>query len=113
MVHLIRLRLWEGLGPLINNFRTTILRLEPIPDRTASDILDRLRIPWTYCWSPELLPKPRDWRSNIDVSGFYFLDSEDDYLPPSDLAAFLEKGEAPVYIGFGSVVISDPEAMTS
>lgn len=104
--------MWEGLGGVINTFRTEILRLEEIPDRVASSVIDNLRIPWTYCWSPELLPKPRDWKSHIDISGFYFLDGEDAYVPPTDLAAFLADGAAPVYIGFGSVVIQDPEQMT-
>lgn len=109
---LIAFRMWEGLGATINEFRNDILRLESIPERTASGILDHLRVPWTYCWSPELLPKPKDWRSNIDISGFYFLDGEDSFVPPADLAKFLQRGAAPVYIGFGSVVIPDPEAVT-
>lgn len=104
--------MWEGLGSIINDFRTSILRLLPIPERTAPGILDHLRIPWTYCWSPELLPKPKDWNTHIDISGFYFLDGEDDFKPPQDLANFLRSGPAPIYIGFGSVVIKDPELVT-
>lgn len=104
--------MWEGLSTVINDFRTSILRLPVLSSRVASSVLDNLRIPWTYCWSPDLLPKPKDWKSHIDISGFYFLDSEDGFIPPSDLAEFLGRGEAPVYIGFGSVVIPDPEKVT-
>lgn len=104
--------MWQGLGGQINLFRTRDLRLEELPDLNASDILDKQRIPWTYCWSPELLPKPLDWKHHIDISGFYFLDGDDTYVPPPELREFLEAGEAPVYIGFGSVVIKDPAAMT-
>lgn len=104
--------MWEGLSSVINEFRTSVLRLRPIPSRTASAVLDHLRIPWTYCWSPELLPKPKDWKGHIDISGFYFLDNEDGFTPPSDLKAFLDGGKAPVYVGFGSVVIADPAAVT-
>ena len=35
-----------------------------------------------------------------------------DFQPPSDLADFLAAGDAPVYIGFGSVVVEDPAGMT-
>ena len=45
--------------------------------------------------------------------GFYFLESPKTYEPPSDLLAFIEAGEPPIYIGFGSVVVDDPGAMTS
>lgn len=47
-----------------------------------------------------------------DISGFYFYEGDVDFTPPDDLAAFLKEGDAPVYIGFGSVVVEDPEAMT-
>lgn len=104
--------MWEGLASVINDFRIDHLRLRPIPERTAASVIDNLRIPWTYCWSPELLSKPKDWSTHIDISGFYFLDGEDDFVPPADLVAFLARGPPPVYIGFGSVVISDPAAMT-
>lgn len=104
--------MWQGLGDTINTFRKRDLRLDTLPDRVASSALDALRIPWTYCWSPGLLPKPSDWRSHIEISGFYFLDSDNSYVPPKELQDFLNAGEPPVYMGFGSVVIPDPEKVT-
>jgi UDP:flavonoid glycosyltransferase YjiC (YdhE family) len=59
-----------------------------------------------------LIPKPNDWGPHIDVSGFYFLNLASSYTPEPDLAAFLEAGPPPVYIGFGSIVVDDPNAMT-
>jgi UDP:flavonoid glycosyltransferase YjiC (YdhE family) len=59
-----------------------------------------------------LLPKPKDWATNIDIAGFFFLSSKSGYTPPDDLAAFLASGPPPVYIGFGSIVVDDPNAMT-
>ena len=35
------------------------------------------------------------------------------YTPPEDLAAFLDQGAPPVYIGFGSIVVDDPDALTA
>jgi hypothetical protein len=62
--------------------------------------------------SPALIPKPKDWGSNIDISGFFFLSLASDYHPDPDLAEFLAAGPPPVYIGFGSIVVEDPNAMT-
>ena len=62
--------------------------------------------------SPALIPKPKDWGRHISVSGFYFLDLAENYAPPPDLAAFLDAGAPPIYIGFGSIVVDDPNAMT-
>lgn len=62
--------------------------------------------------SPALVPKPRDWKNNIDVVGFYFLNLATDFKPADDLAKFLADGPPPVYIGFGSVVVEDSAVMT-
>ena len=62
--------------------------------------------------SPALIPKPKDWGPHIDIAGFYFLSAGLTYAPPPELAAFLDAGSPPVYIGFGSIVVEDPNAMT-
>jgi sterol 3beta-glucosyltransferase len=46
------------------------------------------------------------------VVGFYFLDLAQGYQPPKELADFLAAGPPPIYIGFGSVVVKDPQKMT-
>lgn len=50
--------------------------------------------------------------SEISISGFFFLNLASSYTPEPDLAAFLESGPPPVYIGFGSIVVDDPNALT-
>ena len=64
-------------------------------------------------WSPGLIPKPADWGSEIDIAGFVFLDLAASFKPPETLTSFLEAGEPPVYIGFGSIVVDDPDKFTS
>ena len=64
-------------------------------------------VPYTYCWSQSLVPKPYDWSENINVSGFFFLDLAKDYTPPESLARFLKAGDPPIYIGFGSITGHD------
>jgi UDP:flavonoid glycosyltransferase YjiC (YdhE family) len=62
--------------------------------------------------SPALIPKPPDWGSHINISGFSFLNQASNYKPPEDLLAFLKAGPPPVYIGFGSIVVDDPNKLT-
>lgn len=103
---------WQGLGDIINRFRAKCLGLDPISRMWAPGMLQRLKVPHTYCWSPALIPKPKDWNSLISISGFYFLNLASDYTPSPELQAFLDHGPPPVYIGFGSIVLDDPNAMT-
>lgn len=44
----------------------------------------------------------------MQVTGFVFLDEDaSGYTPPPDLSAFVEPpNEAPIYIGFGSLVLT-------
>ncbi|KAJ3277773.1 hypothetical protein HK104_002983 [Borealophlyctis nickersoniae] len=103
---------WTGLGDLINKFRSETLGLPTLSSTVATSMMADYKVPHCYCWSPNLIPKPADWGSHIDIAGFFFLDLASDYTPPADLTAFLEAGEPPVYIGFGSIVVNDPDGMT-
>ena len=76
--------------------------------RQAVRLMIDERVPHTYCWSPSLVPKPADWPNYIDVSGFFFLDLATNYKPSEDLVQFLESGDPPIYIGFGSITGHDP-----
>ncbi|KAJ4316704.1 hypothetical protein N0V94_005317 [Neodidymelliopsis sp. IMI 364377] len=106
---MVDLLTWQGLGDIINKFRKESLALDPISMIWAPAMLARLKVPFT---SPALIPKPKDWSHHISIAGFYFLDLAQNYTPEPDLAAFLGAGEPPVYIGFGSIVVDDPNAMT-
>lgn len=58
----------------------------------------------------ELAPPPAEWNGRHRVTGFWFLDSPTPL--PEDLEAFLDAGDPPVYIGFGSMPNDDPVART-
>lgn len=110
---LVEMMTWQGLGDVINRFRERALGLDPVSLIWAPGMLTRLRVPYTYCWSPALIPKPKDWGKHISISGFYFLSLASSYTPEPNLAAFLAAGPPPVYIGFGSIVVDDPNVMTT
>ncbi|KZL78757.1 glycosyltransferase family 1 protein [Colletotrichum tofieldiae] len=109
---MMELLTWQGLGDLINKFRTQTLGLDPISPMWGCQLLPRLRVPYSFLWSESLIPKPADWDSHINITGFSFLPLADKYTPPPDLTAFLESGPPPIYIGFGSIVVDDPKALT-
>ncbi|KAI0181133.1 glycosyltransferase family 1 protein [Hypoxylon sp. FL1284] len=109
---LVEMMVWQGLGDLVNNFRTKTLGLDPVSTLWAPGATYRLHVPFTYLWSPGLVPKPEDWGEEIDVSGFVFLDLASSFKPPDDLVEFLDSGEAPIYIGFGSIVVDDADRFT-
>ncbi|KAI9354635.1 glycosyltransferase family 1 protein [Zopfochytrium polystomum] len=104
---------WEGLGDIINAFRKNTLGLQKLSPIGGPAIVKSLEVPHTYIWSEALIPKPQDWGAHIDVTGFIFLDLASAYTPPQDLADFLAAGPPPVYIGFGSIVVDDPDALTA
>ncbi|KAJ3245309.1 hypothetical protein HDU78_009554 [Chytriomyces hyalinus] len=109
---IVELMTWEGLRDIINQFRTN-LGLPRLGTSTAVPYLRTLKVPHTYMWSQSLIPKPYDWGAHIDVCGFVFLDLATNYTPPQDLVDFLAASEEkPIYIGFGSIVVDDPDAMT-
>jgi hypothetical protein len=113
IIHLAIFTNLSSLGDLINKLRLNVLTLDPINALWGGGLIPRLRVPWTYAWSEALIPKPKDWGDHISVSGFYFLKQASTYKPPDDLAAFLDGGPPPVYIGFGSITVEDPEKLTS
>lgn len=110
---LVELMTWQGLGDLCNHFRVKTLGLDPVSTIWAPGNLHRLKVPYTYLWSPGLVPKPQDWGPEIDIAGFVFLDLASSFEPPEDLERFLGSGEPPIYIGFGSIVVDDPGKFTS
>ncbi|KAG8712488.1 hypothetical protein FRC09_019814 [Ceratobasidium sp. 395] len=109
---LVDIMTWQGLGHTINKFRMQRLGLPYLNTQSAVSMIERCKIPWTYCLSSALVPKPSDWMSHIDVVGFYFLDLANGYTPPADLESFISNGKPPIYIGLGSIVLENPRQIT-
>lgn len=109
---LVEMMVWQGLGDLVNDFRVKTLGLDPVSTLWAPGATYRLHVPFSYLWSPGLVPKPEDWGDEVDVSGFVFLDLASSFKPPEDLVKFLDSGDTPIYIGFGSIVVDDADRFT-
>jgi sterol 3beta-glucosyltransferase len=106
------LLVWSGIGDLVNAFRKDALMLPPISLVDGPSLLEDHAVPFTYLWPDALVPRPADWGPHIDLANFTFYDQADRYQPPAALREFLEAGDAPIYVGFGSVSVPDPGGVT-
>ena len=64
------------------------------PDGTAVHVL--------YPYSRHVVPVPADYPPTAHVTGYWFLDAPESRLS-DDVQRFLDAGDAPVYVGFGSM----------
>jgi len=54
-------------------------------------------------YSPTVVPRPDDLPKHIVLTGYWFLEPEPAFQPPPDLVEFIENGQRPIYVGFGSM----------
>ena len=72
--------------------------------------------PVLHAFSPRVVPPPSDWPQTVATTGYWFLPSDADARTeasagtlPDALADFLDAGEPPVFVGFGSMAGRDPK----
>ena len=95
---------WQIFRKPINDFRKSILDLPPTGIRqNAFTKMEDAKVNYLIGCSPSVHPKPKDWPNRVHLTGYWFLDAPDDFIPPTNLVEFLEAGSPPVYIGFGSM----------
>ncbi|NP_001132100.1 Sterol 3-beta-glucosyltransferase UGT80B1 [Zea mays] len=108
---ILDLIVWWGSRGFINDFRKK-LNLPPIAYfSTYHGSISHL--PTGYMWSPQLMPKPKDWGPLVDVVGYCFLNLGTKYQPPPQLSQWLQQGPKPIYIGFGSMPLDDEKKVTA
>jgi sterol 3beta-glucosyltransferase len=71
-----------------------------------------MRLPVLYCFSRHVVPRPDDWDDQSFITGYWNLPPRP-FTPDPALERFLMAGEKPVYIGFGSMVGTNPRTLTS
>jgi sterol 3beta-glucosyltransferase len=101
--------MWQGFRSADKLARQQVLGLPAAPFWGPYDADCVRGMPVLYGYSPSVIPRPSDWDDDTHVTGYWFLDSEDKWNPPTALLDFLESGPAPVYIGFGSMSNRNPE----
>ncbi len=97
------LLLWNMFRPWWNSVRSGLPGLKPLGRFHDIHSINGKPILHLFALSETLLPRPRDWPGHAIMTGNFFLDGGEDWQVPADLAAFLEAGPPPIYIGFGSM----------
>lgn len=101
---------WRLMGKTSNQFRQETLGLPGQSYRDNLQCLQRMLV--VQGFSTQVVPPPDDWPANLHTTGYWYLDEDTDWLPPPALLDFLDRGDPPVYVGFGSMTGRDPEALT-
>ncbi len=103
---------WQMFRTVINRWRKQTLNLSPLPIAGYFGQLGTRQIPIVNGFSQHVVPRPSDWNEHIHMTGYWFPEDMH-WQPPSDLLAFIEAGSPPVFIGFGSMPIKDPQRTTN
>lgn len=100
---LIQKMLWMASATSIKNF--WIKRFGQQPDHFKAPFESHLdpKHPAIISSSQFVFKRPNDWNPHIHQYGYWFVEEKQAYIPDEKLKHFLDQGEKPLYIGFGSI----------
>jgi sterol 3beta-glucosyltransferase len=94
---LVLAMMWRSFRRAINDARRAVADAEP-RSRAWNDYPVLLGV------SPTLVPRPNDWSDEITITGYWFAPRDPAFVPDPTLVEFLAAGDAPIYVGFGSML---------
>lgn len=95
--------------PLRPNVRRT-WSLPALPLAATSRATRWPPFPVAHAFSSTVVPRPADWPGHVDVTGWILPEPSSAPLAPEVETFLTERAEPPIYIGFGSMPIADPDA---
>jgi len=100
--HVSRATLTLLMGPAFNRHRTSmgLPRMRDLQSLLTQDVI--------VAMDPALGAVPRDVKARFWVTGYWPLHSNEEL--PTHVASFIDNGDQPVYLGFGSMSQEDPAA---
>jgi sterol 3beta-glucosyltransferase len=98
--------IWQWYRPFVNEFRNRF-GLRPFRSSDIHRILTS--VPLIGAYSQSVIPRPRDWLENAHITGYWFQENQPIWRPSDELENFLDNGEPPIYVGFGSMAGDNPE----
>ncbi|MCC6806555.1 MAG: glycosyltransferase family 1 protein [Deltaproteobacteria bacterium] len=104
--------LWLTARAVANQACVEVLGAKPAP-AFAGAHAGLLPGPLLYGFSEALVPRPKDWPAQVQVTGSWFVDEPSSFTPPPDLVRFLDGGPPPVCAGFGSMSTEKPEELST
>ncbi|MCX4767077.1 glycosyltransferase [Streptomyces sp. NBC_01275] len=109
--HGVALAVEQIFAPALPAVRTR-LGLPPVR-RPGAGLRARERDwPVLHGFSPLVVPRPRDWRAGLDVTGYWWPYDRASRLP-SEVRDFLDAGPPPVFVGLGSATVPDPGRLSA
>ncbi|MFJ9561174.1 glycosyltransferase [Streptomyces fuscichromogenes] len=87
------------------------LALPPQRSGAARRARERRLWPVQHGFSPQVVPRPRDWRPGLGVCGYWWPYDGAARLP-DEVEAFLAAGPPPVFVGLGSATVPDAERLS-
>lgn len=100
---------WQLYKSRTNELRRTL----GLPVKATNPLRQYVKnkIPTLFIFSPQLIPRPKDWNDHCQVTGFLTLSDP----APNDpqLSGWLQSGAPPLYIGFGSIPIPDTDRLAA
>lgn len=88
------------------------LDLPPMAPHELRRRQERAGWPVLHGFSTALVPRPSDWRPDLEVVGTWWPYVDPDRQLPADLEDFLAAGPRPVFIGFGSMAGGEGERLS-
>ncbi|GLF96931.1 glycosyltransferase [Streptomyces yaizuensis] len=74
---------------------------------------ERERLPVLHGYSELVVPRPRDWRPELSVVGYWWPHEQPERRLPRPLEDFLAAGPPPVVVGLGSATVPDAERVSA
>ena len=107
---------WKFVKGETNEFRQELGL--PVLKENLVDYIGKQKPLDLYCLSPSLIPRPKDWDDNHKITGFLTVPEEKrtGHFPDEstiELNDWLQQGDKPIYMGFGSNGIGNTEKFIS
>lgn len=98
---------WQFYRTTINRWRTKTLGLKPQSLMGPFNRMQRKKTVVINGFSRHVVPPPPDWGSHNHLTGYWYA-KPTDWQAPQSLIDYINAGEAPIFVGFGSMPIRKP-----
>lgn len=98
--------LWKTFEKPAEMWRINELKLPKVGLLGPYRRQEKRHMPFLVPISPSVLKRPSDWPDSVHLTGYWF---HDDYSIDREIEGFFEKGDKPLYVGFGSMTMYDDE----
>ncbi len=103
---------WSMFGKAVNRWRTSVLGLPKRHSFGDFNSVFRSKVPVLNGFSAHVVQRPPDWGEQVHITGWWH-PTDPDWKPPNHMRSFIEEGDKPVFLGFGSIPVDNPEQITS